>query len=175
MNVNILLFDIDSIETGSAVQPLLHFKITGKNIDKKSMGLSQLLLHEDYGIIFSGKSYDKDDEEAGVIADISKNNYDVRYIKRPAFRTVSAFAIKEISTTSYELAFFVNEQKDDDYKNYNSEGVRLNYGTRNLSPASFTNSWVFCTAKKVHGSALVHDGTHLLAAFYGGESSSEFD
>lgn len=109
-----------------------------------------------------------------MIADINTSTYAVNYIKRPADHTVASFAIKEVSATSYKLAFFVNEQKDDDYKNYNSEGVCLTNGARNLSTVSFTTSWAWCSTKKTHGSSLVFDGTDLLAAFYGGEGSTDY-
>lgn len=57
MKLNILLFDTSDIIIGTSDKPVLHYKLEGSNLDKKSMGISQLLLHKDYGILFSGKGY----------------------------------------------------------------------------------------------------------------------
>jgi len=91
--ITIYLFDLATIKAGTETEPVFKYLLTTKDLDKKSMGLSELKLHSYLGVIFSGKGYDEDDVEAGMLANIKISNQSVFYMRRPESHSVLAFAI----------------------------------------------------------------------------------
>lgn len=57
------------------------------------MGVAQLELSGNFGLIFSGKAYDSNNDEAGFLINIDTTNSAIFYMKRPALQLVSSFAI----------------------------------------------------------------------------------